>query len=143
MNEARLRHRRWSVLVVTAGLCSSAPALAGKGDAIVRLVADGKIDAAQARCERWEAWDPDEEPDVRDACAQAFWPSAEARGDRATWAAFREQWSGTALAARARADSPSKWARAEAAPASASRSGASARVSSPSTRRISRRSRDC
>ena len=104
MNEARPRHRRWSVLVVTAGLCSSAPALAGKGDAIVRLVADGKIDAAQARCERWEAWDPDEEPDVRDACAQAFWPSAEARGDRATWAAFREQWSGTALAARARVE---------------------------------------
>lgn len=82
---------------------ASPPARAGKSDAVERLVADGKLDADQTRCERWEAWDPGEEEAVREACAQAFWPVAEARDTQAAWESFRAQWAGTTTSARARA----------------------------------------
>ena len=91
-----------AVVAVCAGLILSTPARAGKADSVDRLVFDGKHEAAQTRCERWEAWDSREEHDVREACAQAFWPIAEARDTRAAWADFRAKWTGTETSARAR-----------------------------------------
>lgn len=68
---------------------------AAKADTVERLLADGKTEAAQARCERWEAWGPDEESAIREVCAQAFWPRAVKANRRADWARYRQQWSGT------------------------------------------------
>jgi hypothetical protein len=90
------------VLAAAAGLILSPAAAAGKADSVDRLVFDGKHEAAQTRCERWEAWDSREEHDVREACAKAFWPIADARDTRDAWADFRTRWTGTETSARAR-----------------------------------------
>lgn len=68
---------------------------AAKADAVERLLADGKVEAAQARCERWEAWGPTEETAIREVCARAFWPRAVQTNTRTDWAGYRQQWSGT------------------------------------------------
>lgn len=94
--------RALAALLVSVSAVAPRTAAAGKDDSVARLLADGKVEAAQARCERWEAWDASEEPAIREACALAFLPSAQSVNTRAAWATFRQQWSGTDTASKAR-----------------------------------------
>lgn len=72
-------------------------ALAGPEAGVERLLEIGKVDKAQAKCERLGAAAPQQPMALREACARADWPLAEAEDDYASWSRFRKRWSGTAL----------------------------------------------
>lgn len=79
-----------------------AAAWAGPADAVARLVAEGKHAQARERCARAGQPGPTDDEPLREACADAAFPAAEAEGTAAAWAAFRAAWPGTAAAGQAR-----------------------------------------
>lgn len=92
--------RGW--LGLSLALALPAPALAAKVEAARRLIAEGKLDTARARCDKWDtAGLFAEDPGLREACAEAFWPVAEAADTVDAWEGFRIRWDGTAWGLRA------------------------------------------
>lgn len=75
---------------------------AGKVDTIRKQLDDHRMEQAQGKCEKWMAQTvPDDEP-LREACAEAWWPVAEASDTAAAWSAYRAKWQGTSWAPRAK-----------------------------------------
>lgn len=89
-----------ALLVLCVG--AAPPAWAGPADAVQRLVAEGKHAQARERCARAGQPGPTDDEPLREACADADFPEAEAAGTAAAWAAFRARWPGTAAAGQAR-----------------------------------------
>lgn len=77
-------------------------ALAGPETGVNRLLELGKVDKAQAKCERLQADAPGQPMPLREACAQAMWSLAEAEDTYARWTKFRLRWEGTSLARKAK-----------------------------------------
>lgn len=85
------------MLTVLLVLAQDAEA-ASRSERVRQLVAVGDEERARRKCSRWNA-DNEEEAaaDVREACAQAHWPLAEALNSVEGWRDFRATWSDTAL----------------------------------------------
>lgn len=80
-----------------------AVALAGRADGIEDLVEAGKVDAAQKKCTRWSAFLPETEAPLREACAKAMLPAAQATDTFAGWARYQADWKGTSMESVGRA----------------------------------------
>lgn len=100
----RTGHGRSAARAATllAALVTPATALAGKAEAVERLVALGKAEQARARCDKLQVQAPSGDRGLFEACAQAFWLAVEAEGSAAAWAAYRQRFQGASTAARAR-----------------------------------------
>lgn len=92
------------LLLLAAVLAVPQAAFAGKTETVQRLVADAKLDTAQIKCDKWQAHllEEDDDQPLREACAEAFWPSAEATDTEAAWSEFRAKWQGTSWDERAK-----------------------------------------
>lgn len=64
-------------------------------DAIWRRLNVNDYEGARKRCEKWSATNPNADPELRDVCAKADWPLAEARDTARVWEAYCEKWEGT------------------------------------------------
>ena len=93
--------RSLRALAVAAVLLAPSLAFAGKADSVERDLEGGDAEGAQKKCERWEAAQPSTEGALREACARAFWVSAQAEDTVVAWASFRSNWKGTDAAGRA------------------------------------------
>ncbi len=98
-----MAHRAQSIPVYAAALLAvwSAPALADKAESIEKLIDSGKLDAAQSKCDRWAAHSAETEAPLRESCAAAMWPLAEAVDSERDWSGYRTKWAGTSWATRA------------------------------------------
>ncbi len=94
-----LRH---ALPVAFLGLLS-APARADRPDTVQKLIDAGKLDSAQSKCDRWAAHSAETEAPLREACAAALWPVAEAADTERDWANYRTRWVGTSWATKAKA----------------------------------------
>ncbi len=70
-------------------------AAAERSDAVERKLIDNDYEGARKKCEKWEATDRSVEPDLREVCAKAYWPLAEAADTAAAWKAYTTSWAGT------------------------------------------------
>lgn len=77
-------------------------AFAGKADNLSQMLADGKTELVQKKCERMSAFLPETEPAVREVCARAMLPLAEKADTFAGWVRFQNDWAGTSSEKRAR-----------------------------------------
>ncbi len=93
-----LRRSGWTLAAL---LAAPRPALADKADSVLKLVDQGKHSDAAERCDRWAAHAEGEDPRLREACASAAWPGAEADDSERAWANYRARWAGTSWAPRA------------------------------------------
>ncbi|MEC7947846.1 MAG: hypothetical protein VX265_09785 [Myxococcota bacterium] len=84
------------------GITAGGDAAAGKGDAVERQVAMGKLAQARERCDKLEVAAELAEAALLEACARAFLPVVEADDSAAAWAGFGERFAGSTLAERAR-----------------------------------------
>jgi hypothetical protein len=64
-------------------------------DAIQRKMSANDYEGARTRCEKWSASDPDADPALREVCAKADWPLAEARDSARVWQAYCDTWVNT------------------------------------------------
>lgn len=77
-------------------------AWAGDAESVQNLLAKEKVEAAQRRCERLSAFLPETEPALREVCAKAMLPKAQAADTFTGWVRFRDAWAGTTSAELAR-----------------------------------------
>ncbi len=66
-----------------------------KGQAVLDLLSEDRYDDARKKCEKWEATDELAEGPLRNACADAYWPLAEAKNSVEGWIDYRKVWLGT------------------------------------------------
>jgi hypothetical protein len=76
-------------LVVNFALAASDP------DTIQRRISANDYEGARRRCEKWDAQEPDAAPALREVCAKADWPLAEARDSAQVWQAYCDKWAET------------------------------------------------
>lgn len=62
---------------------------------IQRRITANDYEGARKRCEKWKAEQPDADPALREVCAKADWPLAEARASAQVWQAYCDKWTGT------------------------------------------------
>jgi hypothetical protein len=86
---------RASPPLLLVGFAAPAVAWAGKAESVLEEVKAGKYEDARKRCEKWEATAPAAEAALRAACADAYWPLAEAKNTVEEWAAFGQTWANT------------------------------------------------
>jgi len=79
------------MLLLTLSVALAAPDPA----AIQKKMSSNDYEGARKRCEKWGADAPDADPALREVCAKADWPLAEARDSARVWQAYRESWAGT------------------------------------------------
>jgi len=72
-----------------------AVALAGKADGLQKMLDVGRIEDAQKKCERSNAWLSETDPAVREVCAEAMWARAIEADSFAGWVRFQTDWAGT------------------------------------------------
>lgn len=63
--------------------------------AIQRKMTTNDYEGARKKCEKWDAEKPSADPALREVCAKADWPLAEARDTARVWAAYCSTWEGT------------------------------------------------
>jgi hypothetical protein len=90
-------------VVVALGLAASPAAWADRPDSINKLIQAGKLENAQSKCDRWAAHSAETEAPLREACAAALWPLAEAADTERDWANYRTRWVDTSWATKAKA----------------------------------------
>ncbi len=96
-----LRPHRTPLLI--AALFAAAPAWgSARSDAVRRLIEEGRVDTASARCDRLSAHLSDTPKDLREVCAEAKFEEALEKNDVMTWIRFQQVWEGTSWAAAAR-----------------------------------------
>lgn len=76
-------------------LTMSAALAAPDPSAIQRKMSTNDYEGARKKCEKWEAEDPGADLALREVCAKADWPLAEARDTARVWSAYCEKWAGT------------------------------------------------
>ncbi|HCH66260.1 MAG: hypothetical protein CL927_09335 [Deltaproteobacteria bacterium] len=93
---------RTCALLAAGWLSLPGSAHAARVDTIRKHIADNRLEQAQAKCEKWAVQALEDEEALRDACAEAWWPVAEAADRAADWSGYREKWAGTSWAPRAK-----------------------------------------
>ena len=94
--------RRTPMFLAVAAIGISTPARAGKVDTVRRLIDDTKLEQAQAKCDKWAAHAIEDDLPLREACAESWWPVAEATDTARGWTEYRAKWQGTTWAPRAK-----------------------------------------
>ena len=92
----------WPILALLGALAAPGAARAGKVDTVRRLIDETKLDVAQSKCEKWAAHAVEDDIPLREACAEAWWPVAEATDTARAWSEYRARWQATTWDARAK-----------------------------------------
>ena len=86
--------KRWSTTLLlvgwTPGLAFAAPA-----DGVQKLMDLGKLETAQAKCERTGATYSTADQDLREICAEAYYEKAKEKNSVGSWIRFQQTWGGT------------------------------------------------
>jgi hypothetical protein len=72
-----------------------AVAYGGRAETVQKLLDDARVEDAQKKCEKWDAWMSETEAPLRDVCAEAMWSKAAEADTFATWVRFQSDWAGT------------------------------------------------
>ncbi len=94
--------RRFTLPLALALIAVPTLARAGKVDTVRKLIDDSKLEQAQAKCDKWAAHAVEDDIPLREACAEAWWPVAEAKDTARGWSEFRAKWQGTTWSPRAK-----------------------------------------
>lgn len=86
-----------ALFAVTPAMANSA-----RVDSVRRLIEEGRIDTASAKCDRLSAQLSDTSKDLREICAEAKFEEALEVNQVMTWIEFQQVWEGTSYAAAAR-----------------------------------------
>lgn len=90
-----------AALLIGAALTPSALASA-RADGVRRLIDEGRIESAQAKCDRLQAHLSDTEAELREVCAEALFEKALEENSAITWVKFQKTWAGTSYVGAAR-----------------------------------------
>lgn len=82
-----------SLLLVSVWMVPAEAAEAA--DTIRALNAKGNYTGAQSKCQKFGAAGPSAPPELREACAEAFWEAAAEKNTVEAWQAYRQAWKGT------------------------------------------------
>jgi len=83
------------MMLTLLGVGMTAALAAERSDAVERKLSDNDYEGARKKCEKWEASLRDTEPALREICAKAYWPLAEAADSAASWRDYTTTWAGT------------------------------------------------
>lgn len=72
-----------------------------KSQTIRNLILEKRYDEAKDKCERWDASKTKGDKTLREACAQAWWPTVEGDDQISSWKTYQEKWKGTEWAEKA------------------------------------------
>ncbi len=72
-----------------------AVAYGGRADTVQKLLDSSRVEDAQKKCEKWDAWLSDTEAELREVCAEAMWARAVQTDTFAAWVRFQTDWAGT------------------------------------------------
>ena len=97
-SETKITWTRALLVPICGGAMYSGTAWADRIDTIRILLHEGKTEAAENRCERWNASSAMNNTELREVCAQVFWRSVEQSDRFDDWVAYRKTWSGTSWA---------------------------------------------
>ena len=89
------------MMLTLLGVGMTAANAAERSDSVERKLSDNDYEGARKKCEKWAASQRDTEPALREICAKAYWPLAEAVDSAASWRDYTSTWSGTDWAATA------------------------------------------
>ena len=97
-----LRTHLLPLLLAVPAIAVSTPARAGRVDTVRRLIEDTKLETAQTKCDKWAAHAIEDDIPLQEACAEAWWPVAEATDTARGWSEYRAKWQSTTWAPRAK-----------------------------------------